>query len=235
MPTTNRTLHFRLTARDGKGGVNSGDVAIQVVNTAGPFVLTAPQAGAIWPPSSQQAVTWNVANTDQPPISCAAVDILASGDGGKTFAPLVQNTPNDGAENVTAPATQATLLIKVACANNVFQAMSPNPGVNICNAVLVDNHEDGAADWTVTSSTTRGWQLNTNGGYSGSNYWFTSFFGFGTTTLDSQLKTANFARSDLDLLSALLFHPVANRQSADQRQQHGLAKSQRLCWKISPI
>ncbi len=208
LPTTNRTLHFRLTARDGKGGVNSGDVALQVVNTAGPFVLTAPQAGAIWPPGSQQAVTWNVANTDQPPISCAAVDILASGDGGKTFAPLVQNTPNDGAENVTAPATQATLLIKVACANNVFQAMSPNPGVNICNAVLVDNHEDGAADWTATSSTTRGWQLNTNGGYSGSNYWFTSFFGFGTTTLDSQPKTANFDNLTLTFYQRYFFTPA---------------------------
>lgn len=208
LPTTNRTLHFRLTARDGKGGVNADDVAVQVVNTAGPFVMTAPQAGAIWSPGSQQAVTWNVANTDQPPVSCTAVDILASGDGGKTFAPLVQNTPNDGSENVTAPAVQANLLIKVACANNVFQAMSPNPGVNVCNAVLVDNHEDGAADWTVTSSTTRGWQLNTNGGYSGNNYWFTSFFGFGTTTLDSQPKTANFENLTLTFYHRYFFTPA---------------------------
>jgi Metallo-peptidase family M12B Reprolysin-like/Bacterial Ig domain len=208
LPTTDRTLNFRLTVRDGKGGVNAGDVAVQVVSTAGPFVLTAPQAGAIWAPGSPQAVTWNVANTNQPPISCAAVDILASADSGKTYTALVQNTANDGAENVTAPFAQSAVLVKVACANNIFHAISPNPGVNICNAVFVDNHEAGTANWTATSSNTRGWELKTNGGYSGANYWFTSFFGFGTTSLDSQPRTANLPNLTLTFQHRYFFTPA---------------------------
>ena len=43
-PATNRELNFRLTARDGKGGVSSDDMKIQVVNTgsASDSELTAP-------------------------------------------------------------------------------------------------------------------------------------------------------------------------------------------------
>lgn len=34
------SLHFRFTARDGEGGVNSGDTTLLLTNTAAPFLAT---------------------------------------------------------------------------------------------------------------------------------------------------------------------------------------------------
>ncbi len=125
LPTRERTMTFRLTARDnraGGGGVDWAATTVQVVSTAGPFQVTQPATGTVWPAGSCQTVTWNVANTAAPPISCTAVDILLSTDGGQTFSTvLAAATPNDGAEAVNLPlAPTATGRIKVACASNVF-------------------------------------------------------------------------------------------------------------------
>ena len=52
MPTTTRTMTFRLTARDnrgGGGGVNSDTTTVASVSTAGPFVITAPASAVSWP------------------------------------------------------------------------------------------------------------------------------------------------------------------------------------------
>lgn len=45
LPVTNRTLNFRLTARDRLGGVDAANVAVAVTTAAGPFTLTAPNGG----------------------------------------------------------------------------------------------------------------------------------------------------------------------------------------------
>lgn len=50
-------------------------------------------------------VTWDVAGTRHPPVDSQAVNILLSTDGGSRFVPLLSNTPNDGEEEVTLPAT----------------------------------------------------------------------------------------------------------------------------------
>lgn len=191
LPTTDRTLTFRLTVRDGKGGVNADDVNVKVVNTAGPFVITAPQSGTLWDPGSTQNVTWDVANTDQAPISCTTVDIMASTDGGKNFTMLAQGTANDGSEGITVPNQIGSLIVKVACTsnNNIFFALTQAPGVQLCSAVLNDNHEDGQAGWTVAGGNP-GWEFRTDGGFSGNNYWYVNSFGGGTTTLDSSETTA---------------------------------------------
>lgn len=130
LPTTNRTLKFRFTARDnraGGGGVNYGQTTVQVVasqgaTTFGPFRVTAPNTALFWPGNSQQTVTWNVANTDQAPVSCANVNILLSIDGGQTFpTTLAANTANDGSEAVMVPnITGTSARVEVACANNIF-------------------------------------------------------------------------------------------------------------------
>ncbi|MEZ4716433.1 MAG: M12 family metallo-peptidase [Caldilineaceae bacterium] len=200
LPTTNRTLKFRLTARDGKGGVGSDDVNIQVSAAAGPFLVTAPAAGSFWTPNSQQTVTWSVANTNQAPINCANVNIMASSDGGANFVMLKANTPNDGSEQVTAPGSGTNTVIMVACAGagQIFYAISPQPGVRVCSPIFQDDHEDGAAGWTVggpnnppNGNYTR-WTLRTNGGFGGSsNYWYVpNGYNQSFTTLDSQQLTA---------------------------------------------
>lgn len=131
MPTTSRTMSFRLTARDnrgGGGGVSSDTTTVASVSTAGPFAITAPASAVIWAGGSTQTVTWNVAGTTAAPISCANVSIALSTDGGQTFpATLLASTPNDGSEAVTVPDTPtagATARVRVACIGNVFFAIS---------------------------------------------------------------------------------------------------------------
>jgi hypothetical protein len=125
LPTTTRNLTFRLTARDnhsGGGGVDYSSVVLNVTNAAGPFLVTVPNTATTWTAFSAQPVTWNVANTNAAPVSCANVDILLSLDGGYTFPiTLTAATPNDGAKSIAvpnAPTTQAR--VKVQCSNNIF-------------------------------------------------------------------------------------------------------------------
>lgn len=74
-PTTNRDLNFRLTVRDGQGGVASDDMKVQVINTGAAFRITSPLSGVTLTPGGSQAVAWDVAGTTVAPISCSKVDI----------------------------------------------------------------------------------------------------------------------------------------------------------------
>lgn len=121
LPTRNRTLNFRLTARDGLGGVDAANVAVTVTAAAGPFTVTAPNGGQNVVGST--TVTWNPANTGSgTAVNCPNVDILLSSDGGNSFpVTLRAATPNDGSEAVTFPqGSSTTARIKVKCSNNVF-------------------------------------------------------------------------------------------------------------------
>jgi Metallo-peptidase family M12B Reprolysin-like/Calx-beta domain len=125
LPTTNRTMQFRLTARDsrsGGGGVANDSTSITIISGADPFSIIAPNTAVTWVGGSQQTVTWNVANTTQAPVNCPNVTILLSIDGGATFPKtLLSDTPNDGTQAISVPNTATTSgRIKVGCANNIF-------------------------------------------------------------------------------------------------------------------
>jgi hypothetical protein len=126
LPTTTRTMTFRLTARDnraGGGGVDYASATVNVVGTAGPFQVTAPNTAVTWTLGSSQPVTWNVASTNAAPINCANVNLLLSYDGGQTYpVTLAAATPNDGSENITVPGVTGTTQarVRVECAGNVF-------------------------------------------------------------------------------------------------------------------
>lgn len=125
LPSTSRTMRFRLTVRDnrsGGGGVTYAATSLTVTSGAGPFLVTAPDTAVTWLGNSQQTVTWNVASTDQAPVSCPIVAILLSADGGTTFpTTLLASTPNDGAQAIVVPnVATTTARIKVVCANNIF-------------------------------------------------------------------------------------------------------------------
>ncbi|MDL5384938.1 reprolysin-like metallopeptidase [Aeromonas hydrophila] len=124
-PTTNRDLNFRLTVRDGKGGVASDDMKVQVVNTGSAFRLTAPLGVALTPGASQ-AVSWDVAGTTLAPISCSKVDLFITQNEGTSWSNLAVSQPNSGAATVTLPADLVSAArLKVACSDNIFFAISP--------------------------------------------------------------------------------------------------------------
>jgi len=123
LPTQNRTMDFRVSARDnvaGGGGVAADDMQVFVIASAGPFRVTFPDVAMTV--SGGINVTWDVAATDAPPISATSVNILLSVDGGQTFTFLLESgTPNDGAETVLLPDLFTPAgRIKVEGAGNVF-------------------------------------------------------------------------------------------------------------------
>ncbi len=127
LPTISRTLNFRLTARDQHpqslaGGFSYDTLSFKVTSLAGPFQVTRPNTDTTWVVGQPVSVTWNVANTDQFPVSCPAVDLLLSLDGGYTYPlTLAGATPNDGAEMVIVPAKFTEMArVKVACASSIF-------------------------------------------------------------------------------------------------------------------
>jgi cysteine-rich repeat protein len=133
LPTTTRALTFRLTARDnapGGGGVDHDTVIHQTTDTAGPFVVTSQDTPTAWTPGTLQTVTWDVANTDAAPVSCASVDILFSDQEFADFPGtlLLANTPNDGSEVITAPlSTFIDGRVMVKCTNNIFFNLNDAP------------------------------------------------------------------------------------------------------------
>jgi hypothetical protein len=118
LPNSNRTLNFRVTARDnhsGGGGTAFDDMQLTVFTSAGPFEITAPNSGAeVW--GTNGVVTWNVADTDIAPINVASVDILLSTNGGLTFPiALATATANDGSESVAfavPPTLEARIMVR---------------------------------------------------------------------------------------------------------------------------
>lgn len=124
-PATNRDLNFRLTARDGKGGVSSDDMKIQVVNTGKAFALTNPLVTPL-AAGQTQTIDWDVAGTNAAPINCSKVDLYMTRDEGVNWTLLAGGQPNSGSASVTIPAgSDGTARLKVACSDNLFFAISP--------------------------------------------------------------------------------------------------------------
>ncbi len=116
------SLNFRLTARDGKGGVSSANTQLILAAAAGPFLVTSPNTAVTVDGTSTQTVSWAVAGTDVAPVSAANVKITLSVDGGVTFPyTLAASTPNSGSKAVVLPnLNSSTARVKVEAVGNVF-------------------------------------------------------------------------------------------------------------------
>lgn len=127
LPSITRTMNFRVTVRDeaiGGGCTAEANVAVNTNSGAGPFVVSSQNTSTNWVAngSNTASITWNVANTNNAPVNCSAVDILFSIDGGLTYPyTLVSNSANDGTETITIP-NLVTLSgrIKISARNNIF-------------------------------------------------------------------------------------------------------------------
>ena len=138
LPSVSRSMNFKVSVRDSHvglrpingnrntailaGRVTQEDVTLNFDVSAGPFVVTSPNGATAWNGNDMQTITWNVANTDIAPVSCANVDILLSIDGGLTFTEtLATNVSNDGSQAITVPNMNvANGVVMVVCSDNVF-------------------------------------------------------------------------------------------------------------------
>lgn len=153
-----RAMHFAFTVRDnalGGGQVVSQEMTVQVVDDAGPFMVTSQDSGVTYPGGSVQTVSWDVAGTDMPPVGTLAVDIFLSTDGGITYPTiLASNVPNDGDHKVQIPSVATSMArIMVKAHDNVYFAVNsmdfqiqpapifldfPQLGYDVCQGDLLD-------------------------------------------------------------------------------------------------
>jgi PKD repeat protein/subtilisin-like proprotein convertase family protein len=124
-----RSYTFKLSVRDNSplgGRMDDAEMEVDVIGTAGPFLVNVPNTAVDWPALSVQTIEWDVANTDQAPINSSAVDIYLSIDGGYTYPiAIAENVPNTGSYTGQIPDNQTTTArIMVRGHDNIFYDIS---------------------------------------------------------------------------------------------------------------
>ena len=145
LPQVARTMKFRFTVRDnrgGGGGVDS-DETIVTVDNSGPFLLTSQNSSTLWiyNGSNTAGLTWSVNGTNAAPLSVQNVKITFSTDGGATFPIiLLASTPNDGTEPITIPnnlTSQGRIKIEPVGTYAFFDVNNVNVTISdACNAEI---------------------------------------------------------------------------------------------------
>lgn len=126
LPTTKRSMNFKLTVRDnnaGAGGVVSTTFQMTSDTAGGAFqVLTPNISSVVWEGGSSQTVTWRVGKTNLSPFNSPRVRIWLSTNGGTSFTTLVKDSvTNDGSETILVPfVVSNTCRIMVESFENVF-------------------------------------------------------------------------------------------------------------------
>lgn len=99
LPTVNRGMTFRATARNNLGATRWDDMVVTVAGA--PFNFTFPVNASNTECGVSQNITWNVGGGSVSPN----VRMSFSSDNGGSFADVLASTPNDGSENATLPKT----------------------------------------------------------------------------------------------------------------------------------
>ncbi|CAA6824037.1 MAG: Unknown protein [uncultured Thiotrichaceae bacterium] len=125
IPTTSRSLNFSFIVQDARGATVADEMRIQTIKTSKVFGL---HPAISYPRDKVFEVTWNVAETHLPPVSCALVDIHLSLDDGKSFNyPLALNVMNNGSAAVRLPdnlGIVTTGRLKLSCSDSIFFSVS---------------------------------------------------------------------------------------------------------------
>ncbi|MDB5269519.1 MAG: hypothetical protein JWP58_2559 [Hymenobacter sp.] len=142
LPTVARALNLRCTVRDNHavsgavatntnssivGGLTLSPTVTLTVSAANatPFAVTAPNTAVTWAGGTTQSVTWNGVGTKTSAVSCQAVNVRLSTDGGLSYPTLlaagVPNADGTGTASITVPnVASATARIMVEAADNYF-------------------------------------------------------------------------------------------------------------------
>ena len=154
LPQIARTMNFQVIARDNRanGGGLGTAMATVVVAPSGPFLVMEPASGNTWFLNSNPTVKWNVGGSDAAPINATRVRILLSTDGGATWPTvLAADTANDGVEQVTSPAINASnARIRIEAIGNIFFDVSEPFAINATAAT------DGVLAGRIMSAAGRG-------------------------------------------------------------------------------
>ena len=151
LPTIERKLKLRATVRDGKGGYNSDDTTINIVNTGEAFAITA--VTAPWEIGKFASVEWNVAGTRGNQINTQFVNIFMSTDSGRTFTTqLAAATENDGEFTFVVPEIFSSFVrVKVEAVDNIFFDISDGD-ISILTAVNGTDFGDAPDIYQTTSN-----------------------------------------------------------------------------------
>jgi hypothetical protein len=123
LPSTNRSLNFKVTARDNRvGGGAAEDDQMTITVSGDPFAVTFPGVGDELECGVPNTITWSVGGGSVAPT----VDIRLSTNGGSSFpAVLAAGTANDGSQSVNVPATLSNdARVKIDSVGNIFFALS---------------------------------------------------------------------------------------------------------------
>ena len=119
LPTVDRTMAFRVTARDNLGGVQWDDMTVTVSGSH--FRVTAPAGGGQLECGLPSTITWDVGGGSV--ASNVRVDF--SPDNGTTFSTVAASTPNDGSEAITLPTSLGSnRRVLLAGLGNIFFSVS---------------------------------------------------------------------------------------------------------------
>ncbi|MGS2719210.1 reprolysin-like metallopeptidase [Paraglaciecola aestuariivivens] len=122
--TTERNLLFRLTVRDGHGGVSHQDTSVAIKANLTSFNIDSPVA---WQGSNTESIHWQIGDTQLSPINCAKVDLLLDTNNQQKFAiSLASAIDNDGQHSITVPNINSDISrLMLKCSDNIFYAISP--------------------------------------------------------------------------------------------------------------
>ena len=130
LPTTNRSLTFRLMVFDHEGGVSFDETNLTVIDTGEAFSVTSPMLDDIWT-QSNNPIRWQVAQTNDTPINCSSLDVLLSKDAGANFdITLASKVINNGSSEISLNSFCADDIntnqarLKLVCNTNVFYAVN---------------------------------------------------------------------------------------------------------------
>ena len=127
LPFASREINMRLIVRTNDpyaGSVNHKNLQFYVSGTAGPFRVTSQLDSTIWEVGSEQTVTWDVANTNDPDsVNCQSLDLFLSLNNGESFDFLLaENIPNNGSYAFTIPSIPPSMSgrLMLKASENVF-------------------------------------------------------------------------------------------------------------------